>query len=185
VAGRVEAIRIAASAGAPMETVWRVAAHAGGGLDGDRYHLGTGDGSAGGGDGRGLTLVSADSIEKANKENPGLDMTPALTRRNVTVRGVDLDGAPGPSPARISRDSSGARSWPRSRTGPVCEPTSSRTARSPWETRSTSPEAPRTPRSTQPAGVVRGSTKSPRDTHRGPVSATGGRFRGLVGSDSA
>jgi MOSC domain-containing protein YiiM len=91
-AGRVEAIRIAASAGAPMETVWRVAAHAGGGLDGDRYHLGTGDDSALGGEGRGLTLVSADSIEKANKENPGLDMTPALTRRNVTVRGVDLDG---------------------------------------------------------------------------------------------
>ncbi len=90
-AGRVEAIRIAAAAGAPMETVWRVAAHAGGGLDGDRYHLGTGDGSARGGEGRGLTLVSADSIEKANKENPGLDMTPALTRRNVTVRGVDLD----------------------------------------------------------------------------------------------
>ena len=91
-AGRVEAIRIAASTGAPLETVWRVAAHAGGGLDGDRYHLGTGDGSAKGGEGRGLTLVSADSIEKANKENPGLDMTPALTRRNVTVRGVDLDG---------------------------------------------------------------------------------------------
>ena len=25
-----------------METVWRVATHAGGGLDGDRYQLGTG-----------------------------------------------------------------------------------------------------------------------------------------------
>jgi len=74
-----------------METVWRVAAHAGGGLEGDRYHLGVGEYSARGGTGRGLTLVAAESIERANKENPGLDMTPALTRRNVTVRGVELD----------------------------------------------------------------------------------------------
>ena len=90
-AGRVEAIRIAAAAGATMETVWRVAAYAGGGLDGDRYHVGPDQVPAG----RGLTLVSADSIEKANKENPGLDMTPALTRRNVTVRGADLDSLVG------------------------------------------------------------------------------------------
>ncbi len=78
-----------------METVWRVAAHAGGGLEGDRYHVVSVDGSAPAGPGKGLTLVSADSIEKANKENPGLDMTPALTRRNVTVRGADLDGLVG------------------------------------------------------------------------------------------
>jgi MOSC domain-containing protein YiiM len=91
VAGRVEAIRIAPAAGAPMQTVWRIAAHAGRGLEGDRYHLGTGDGSARGGSGRGLTLVSADAVEQANREHPDLAMTPALTRRNVTVRGVDLD----------------------------------------------------------------------------------------------
>jgi MOSC domain-containing protein YiiM len=91
VTGRVEGIRISAAAGAPMETVWRVAAHAGGGLEGDRYHAGTGEFSARGGDGRGLTLVAAESLEQANKDHPGLDMTPALTRRNITVRGVDLD----------------------------------------------------------------------------------------------
>lgn len=90
-AGRVEAIRIAPAAGAPMVTVARVTAFAGSGLDGDRYRLGTGEGSARGGTGRDLTLVSADQIELANAEHPELDMTPELTRRNVTVRGVDLD----------------------------------------------------------------------------------------------
>lgn len=78
-----------------METAWRVATHAGGGLAGDRYHLGTGEYSARGGTGRGLTLVAAESIEQANKEHPGLDMTPTLTRRNITVRGVDLDALMG------------------------------------------------------------------------------------------
>ena len=43
------------------------------------------------GGGRGLTLVSAEAIEAANEEHPGLDVTPAATRRNVTVRGIDLD----------------------------------------------------------------------------------------------
>jgi MOSC domain-containing protein YiiM len=91
VGGRVEAIRIAPGSGAPMETVWRVAGHAGGGLEGDRYHAGTGEWSGKPGGGRGLTLVAAESIAQANKEHPGLDLTPADTRRNVTTRGVDLD----------------------------------------------------------------------------------------------
>ena len=90
-AGRVEAIRISASAGAPMETVWRVAAHAGGGLEGDRYQTGSGTYSDQPGSGRGLTLVAAESLERANKEHPALDIAPVDTRRNVTVRGVDLD----------------------------------------------------------------------------------------------
>jgi MOSC domain-containing protein YiiM len=90
-AGRVEAIRIAASKGAPMTMVWRVATHAGGGLEGDRYHVGTGEWSDHPGAGRGLTLVSSETLELANKRHPGLDVSPADTRRNVTVRGVDLD----------------------------------------------------------------------------------------------
>lgn len=89
--GRVEAIRISAAAGAPMASAWRIAAHAGGGLEGDRYHAGTGEFSGTPGPGRGLTLVAAESIEQANKEHPGLDLTVAETRRNVTVRGIDLD----------------------------------------------------------------------------------------------
>lgn len=90
--GRVEAIRISAAAGAPMASAWRIATHAGGGLEGDRYHTGTGQFSDKPGAGRGLTLVAAESVELANKEHPGLDLTAAETRRNVTVRGIDLKG---------------------------------------------------------------------------------------------
>jgi len=90
-AGRVEAIRISPSAGAPMQAVERVAGHAGGGLDGDRYQLGTGEYSDRPAPGRGLTLVAAESLELANREHPGLDVSPADTRRNITTRGVDLD----------------------------------------------------------------------------------------------
>jgi len=74
-----------------METVWRIAAHAGVGLEGDRYDTGTGEFSGTPGTGRGLTLIAAEAIEQANKAHPGLDLTAAETRRNVTVRGVDLD----------------------------------------------------------------------------------------------
>jgi MOSC domain-containing protein YiiM len=90
--GRVEAIRIARIAGAPMASVDRVAAHAGGGLEGDRYHKGTGEWSSSPGDGRGLTLISADTVDAANRDNPGLNIAAVDTRRNVEVRGVDLDG---------------------------------------------------------------------------------------------
>ena len=90
-AGRVEAIRIARVAGAPMASVDRVAVHAGGGLEGDRYHKGTGEWSPSPGAGRGLTLVSADTLEEANRDNPGLNVAAVDTRRNVEVRGMDLE----------------------------------------------------------------------------------------------
>ena len=89
--GRVVAIRIARVAGAPMASVERVAAHAGGGLEGDRYHKGTGEWSPSPGAGRGLTLVSADTLDRANLDNPGLDIAAVDTRRNVEVRGIDLE----------------------------------------------------------------------------------------------
>jgi MOSC domain-containing protein YiiM len=89
--GRVEAIRIAPSSGAPMETVWRVEAHAGAGLAGDRYQLGTGHDAGKPARGSGLTLIAAEVIDQVNKENPGLNLTVAETRRNVAVRGVDLE----------------------------------------------------------------------------------------------
>jgi len=90
-AGQVMAIRIARIAGAPLTSVERVAAHAGGGLEGDRYHKGTGEWSGSPGAGRGLTLVSADTLDQANLDNPGLDIAAVDTRRNLEVRGVDLD----------------------------------------------------------------------------------------------
>ena len=89
--GRVVAIRIARVAGAPMASVERVAAHAGGGLEGDRYHKGTGEWSRSPGAGRGLTLISADTLDAANVDNPGLDIAAVDTRRNVEVRGIDLE----------------------------------------------------------------------------------------------
>ena len=89
--GRVVAIRIARVAGAPMASVERVAAHAGGGLEGDRYHKGTGEWSPSPGAGRGLTLISADTLDQANRDNPGLNIAAVDTRRNVEVRGIDLE----------------------------------------------------------------------------------------------
>ena len=74
-----------------MVTVWRVATHAGGGLEGDRYETGTGHFSDRPAAGRGLTFIAAEAVELANKARPGLDLTAAETRRNVTVRGVDLE----------------------------------------------------------------------------------------------
>jgi MOSC domain-containing protein YiiM len=89
--GRVHGIQITATSGAPMESVERVRAFAGRGLEGDRYHTGVGEWSDKPGGGRGVTLVSAEAIEAANAEHPGLDVEPRDTRRNVTVRGLDLN----------------------------------------------------------------------------------------------
>lgn len=88
--GRVEAIHIAPEAGAPMEPRTRVRAAVGGGLDGDRYTTGTGHWSAIRRSGDGLTVVAAEAIEAVNAEHD-LELAPGDTRRNVTVRGVDLD----------------------------------------------------------------------------------------------
>lgn len=87
--GIVEAIRIAAAKGAPMRELERVKASPGG-LEGDRYSLGTGEWSDHPGEGRSLTLVAAESIELASREL-ATPITPADTRRNVQVRGIDLD----------------------------------------------------------------------------------------------
>ncbi len=88
--GRVEAIHVAPEAGAPMEPRDRVRTHAGRGLDGDRYTTGTGHWSAIRRSGDGLTIVAAEAIDAVNAEH-GLGLAPGDTRRNVTVRGVDLD----------------------------------------------------------------------------------------------
>ncbi len=90
-AGEVIAIRIARNAGSPLTSLERVAAHAGGGLEGDRYDKGTGEWSSSPGAGRGLTLVSADTLDQANRDNPGLNIAAVDTRRNIEVRGIDLD----------------------------------------------------------------------------------------------
>jgi hypothetical protein len=87
-AGRIEAIAVAAVAEGPVELVGAVAAHAGRGLEGDRYHEGRGTFSGTPSDGHELTLVEAEVLEE-------LGLTPADARRNVVTRGIDLDALVG------------------------------------------------------------------------------------------
>jgi hypothetical protein len=87
-AGTVTAIVLAPAAQAPLRSVERAQAIAGRGLLGDRYADGAGTFSPGGGRGRDLTLVAAEVLEDV-----GLDPTEA--RRNLIVRGIDLDALRG------------------------------------------------------------------------------------------
>jgi MOSC domain-containing protein YiiM len=86
--GRVEGIFIASAAEAPIVTLSEASAVAGRGLEGDRYYDGAGTFSPGGGSGRHLTLVDAAALEEAGVE-------PSESRRNVVVRGIDLDALMG------------------------------------------------------------------------------------------
>ena len=87
-AGRVVAITIAAEAEGPIELVAEVAAHAGRGLEGDRYHEGRGTFSKPYANGHELTLVEAEALNE-------LGFTPADARRNVVTRGIDLNALVG------------------------------------------------------------------------------------------
>lgn len=89
--GILEAIHVAHEAGAPMVTLERVRAIAGSGLDGDRYATGRGHWSAIRRSGDGLTLVEAEVVESLAREH-GILLRPGDTRRNLTVRGIRLDG---------------------------------------------------------------------------------------------
>jgi hypothetical protein len=88
VAGTVTAIVLAPAAEAPLRSVDRARAIAGRGLEGDRYADGAGTFSPGGGRGRDLTLVAAEVLEDVGLE-------PIEARRNLIVRGVDLDALRG------------------------------------------------------------------------------------------
>jgi mutator protein MutT len=87
--GSVEHIHVASAAGMPMEPRREVEAAAGVGLAGDRYAEAAGfwqDARVS----RDLTLIEAEVIDEL--EASGLLLAPGETRRNVTVRGVTLDG---------------------------------------------------------------------------------------------
>jgi hypothetical protein len=86
--GTVEAIVLAAAAEAPLRSVAIAQAIAGRGLQGDRYADGAGTFSPGGGRGHDLTLVAAEVLEEV-----GLGAVDA--RRNLIVRGIDLDALRG------------------------------------------------------------------------------------------
>jgi hypothetical protein len=85
--GVVEAILVAPAAEQALHRVERIAAVAGRGLEGDRYHEGRGTFSA---PGRGyeLTLVDADVLDE-------IELPWEEARRNVVTRGIELNALVG------------------------------------------------------------------------------------------
>ena len=81
--GTVEAIYLAAVHGEPPHSVESAVGHAGKGLEGDRNF---GDDDP---DSCNITLIEAERFASQAAEH-GLDLDPALARRQVLVRGVDL-----------------------------------------------------------------------------------------------
>jgi MOSC domain-containing protein YiiM len=86
--GQVEAIFTAPADGEPMERRDAVDAVAGG-LDGDRYLLGTGYYSPY--DVCQVTFVASEALGEIEAES-GIDLSDGRHRRNVVTRGVDLRG---------------------------------------------------------------------------------------------
>ena len=87
------AIHIAASGGAPMETVPQALAVAGRGLEGDRYFLRRGTYSKPGADDkpqRQVTLIEAEAVDAAGRDDE-VPATSADIRRNLVTRGVALN----------------------------------------------------------------------------------------------
>ncbi len=92
--GTIEAIHIAPQAGAPPASVPRVRAMAGVGLEGDRYAMAAGYFSGDGATDHDLTLVEAEVIEDLAARD-GIQLAPGETRRNITTRGIRLNGLVG------------------------------------------------------------------------------------------
>jgi MOSC domain-containing protein YiiM len=91
--GQVEAIHVAPSAGAPMQTMSEVEAVAGVGLVGDRYARSLGFYSPRPTDpgAREVTLFEAEVLDQLRAEH-GIVLNGAEHRRNLTTRGVRLAG---------------------------------------------------------------------------------------------
>jgi MOSC domain-containing protein YiiM len=87
VSGRVEEINVGPERELPAP-VERVRAVAGRGLEGNRYFYGEAP------SGRALTLIAAEAIE-AFRDETGIPLTPAESRRNVLTRGIDLNALVG------------------------------------------------------------------------------------------
>jgi MOSC domain-containing protein YiiM len=92
--GRVEAIFIAAEAGAHMRPVEAVRAIAGHGLEGDRYAAGEGTFSVPGGRGNELTLIAREVLDALELPD-GRPLSGAEARRNVVTSGLDLNALVG------------------------------------------------------------------------------------------
>jgi len=86
VSGHVEAIFVASEPGELPAPVERVRAHAGRGLQGNRYFWEDGDAPPG----RGVTLIAAEAMDAVALEG-NVSIDPAATRRNVLTRGIDVN----------------------------------------------------------------------------------------------
>jgi MOSC domain-containing protein YiiM len=90
VAGRVEGIFVTDTKRVLPEPVERVDAIAGTGLRGNRYFYADGDAPPG----RAITLISAEALEAFESES-GIPLSAAESRRNVLVRGIDVNALVG------------------------------------------------------------------------------------------
>jgi hypothetical protein len=91
--GRVEQLALAGAAQAPMTVVPQATAHAGRGLEGDRYYDARGTFSDPHATGNDLTLIEAEVLEQLGLPEAGL--APPDARRNVVTRGIDLNALVG------------------------------------------------------------------------------------------
>lgn len=90
IGGVVVSLHIAPVGAAPMQSVRRVTAVAGRGLEGDRYFSQLGTYSKDPGSGRDVTLIESEAIEALGREY-GVELDAGLTRRNLVTRGVPLN----------------------------------------------------------------------------------------------
>jgi MOSC domain-containing protein YiiM len=90
VAGFVEGIYVTDTSGEVPQPVDRVEAVAGAGLRGNRYFFADGDAPPG----RAITLIAAEALEAFGAET-GIPLSAAESRRNVLVRGIDVNALVG------------------------------------------------------------------------------------------
>jgi MOSC domain-containing protein YiiM len=86
----VVSIHLAHAAKEPMVEVDEVHAVAGRGLEGDRYFDGNGTYSETEGEGRAVTLIELEALDRLRDEY-GIDLMANESRRNIATRGVTLD----------------------------------------------------------------------------------------------
>lgn len=88
--GSVVSLHLASAGGAPMQTIDEARAIVGRGIEGDRYFTGVGTYSKNPGNGRHVTLIEIEGLE-ALKQDYGVEIAPALARRNIVTRGAALN----------------------------------------------------------------------------------------------
>jgi MOSC domain-containing protein YiiM len=88
--GRVEAIFLSPKHGELPEPVDRVKAHAGRGLEGNRYYWADGGAPTG----CAITLIASEAVEAVASEGD-VSVEPAATRRNVVTSGIDVNALVG------------------------------------------------------------------------------------------